>query len=140
MKIHLEMGNPRANVVRAYAPGQITVNDDVYRTSLILTPERVAADWPPRLVAELQAEHFTEVVALEPELVVLGTGRRLQFPHAAVTRPLVDAKIGFEVMDTGAACRTYNILMSEGRKVVAALLMIDPLPDPRPQGEGEQRK
>lgn len=124
MKIHLETTGSRANVIRAYGPGQVTVNDNIYRASLIVTPARLIEDWPPRVFAELEDSHFEMVVSLDPELVILGTGGRLQFPHPAVTRRLVDAHIGFEVMDTGAACRTYNVLMSEDRRVVAALLMI----------------
>lgn len=125
MKIHLETGDSGANIVRAYGPGEVTINDDIYRSSLIITPGRIITDWPPRTFADLEAAHFEAIIALEPEVVILGTGRRLQFPRPAVTRPVVDAQMGLEVMDTGAACRTYNILMSEGRKVVAGLLMIE---------------
>jgi uncharacterized protein len=100
---------------------------------------RIIDDWPPQAFVELKADHFETIMACNPELVILGTGRRLQFPHAAVTRLLVEAHVGLEVMDTGAACRTYNVLMSEDRQVVAALLMIEapPPPHPLPQGEGE---
>ncbi len=128
MKFHLDLGDPGANVIRSYGPGQVTINNDVYQCSVIVTPGRVITDWSPREFAELEAVHFEEITALEPEVVILGTGAQLQFPSPTHTRALVEARVGLEVMDTGAACRTYNILMSEGRKVVAALLMIDPSP------------
>ncbi len=124
MKFHLDTGDPTANRIRAYAAGQVTVNQQVYRCSVIITPQRILTDWPPQVFADLEASHFESIVALEPEVVLLGTGARLQFPHPAVTQSLAAAQIGLEVMDTGAACRTYNILMAEDRRVVAALLMI----------------
>jgi uncharacterized protein len=129
MKISLDLGEAGANVIRSYGPGRVVINEDVHKCSVIVTPGRVTK-WLPRAFVDLECGHFEEIVAFEPEVVILGTGARLQFPDPRTTRPLVDAQVGFEVMDTGAACRTYNILMSEGRKVVAALLMIDPSPSP----------
>jgi uncharacterized protein len=126
MKIHLETGMGQ-NLIRAYAPGRITINEEVYTTSLIVTPQQVVAAWPPSGFADLRAVHFEAIVVLQPEVVILGTGARLQFPAPSLTRSLVEAGIGIEVMDTGAACRTYNFLMSDGRRVAAALLMIEEL-------------
>ena len=123
MKIHLESGIGQ-NLIRAYAPGSITINDKAYTQSLIVTPTQVS-DWPPASFAELLTTHFDMLAAMRPEVVILGTGTKLQFPPASLTRGLVDANIGLEVMDTGAACRTYNIHMSDGRRVAAALLMIE---------------
>ncbi len=124
MKIHLESAVGQ-NLIRAYAPGRITINEQVYTRSLIVTPQQIIVDWPPVTFADLLAGHFEALAALQPEVIVLGTGRRLQFPAPRLIRSLVEAKIGLEVMDTGAACRTYNILMSDGRRVAAALLMIE---------------
>lgn len=123
MKIQLETGFGQ-NVIRAYEPGRVTVNQQVYTRSLIITPERVD-DWPPETFAALASAHFEALAALEAEVVIIGTGARQRFPDAELLAPLVRAGIGYEVMDTGAACRTYNILMSDGRRVVAALLMIE---------------
>ena len=78
--------------------------------------------WAPATFAELKAEHFAPIAAMKPEVVLLGTGGKLRFPHPSITRSLSDACIGVEVMDLQAACRTYNILMAEERKVAAALL------------------
>lgn len=124
MKMHLETGRGQ-NIIRGYGPGEVTVNQDVYRASLVLLPERIIPDWPPRAFAELAAEHFQLIADLRPELALLGTGARLRFPAPALTRALAEANIGLEVMDTSAACRTYNILMAEGRVVAAALLLGD---------------
>jgi uncharacterized protein len=124
MKIQLEAGVGRY-LIRSYAPGTIKVNDTAYKTSLLLTPDQIVADWPPQLFDDLAAGHFEPIAALKPEVVVLGTGARLKFPPPPVLAPLSRMGIGVEVMDTAAACRTYNILASDGRKVVAALLMIE---------------
>ena len=126
MKIHLESGVGQ-NLIRAYAPGRITINEEIYTSSLIVTPQQVITAWPPVRFADLLAGHFELIPPLQPEVVILGTGARLQFPAPKLTRSLVEAGIGIEVMDTGAACRTYNFLMSDGRRVVAALLMIEDL-------------
>jgi uncharacterized protein len=124
MKIHLESGIGQ-NLIRAYAPGRITINEEVYTTSLIVTPYQVVSAWPPASFTDLLAEHFEMIASLQPEVVILGTGAELRFPAPVLTRSLVEAGIGIEVMDTGAACRTYNFLMSDGRRVAAALLMIE---------------
>lgn len=121
VKIQLEAA--AGNVIRSYASGRVTVNQDVYTTSVIITPERIVADWRPGRFSDLIPADFDAICELQPEVVLLGTGIRLRFPAAELTRSLVAAQIGFEVMDTGAACRTYNVLMSEGRRVAAALLI-----------------
>lgn len=121
MKIQLEAGAGR-NIIRSYAHGQITVNQDRLTGSIIVTPQQLITDWRPRSFADLTAADFDVITTLDAEVVLLGTGNRLQFPAPALTRALTAAQLGLEVMDTGAACRTYNILMSEGRRVAAALL------------------
>jgi uncharacterized protein len=121
MKIQLETA--AGNIIRSYAFGRITINQDIYTTSLIITPDRIVTDWRPERFADLTASDFDTVRDLQPEVVLLGTGARLLFPAPELIRPLVSAQIGFEVMDTGAACRTYNVLMGEGRRVAAALLI-----------------
>jgi uncharacterized protein len=124
MHIQLETGG-QANLIRTYEAGRIVVNQDSFVHSLIVLPGRLIADWPPQTFAELTLSHLETLVPLSPELVILGTGRRQRFPRTELLAPLVKARIGWEVMDTGAACRTYNILMGEGRNVAAALLMIE---------------
>ena len=124
MKIHLETG-AGANIIRAYGVGLITINEQTYARSLVLMPDRILDPWGPARVAELGLQDFMQIAELRPELVLLGTGLRQRFPDPAMTRPLIEARIGMEVMDTAAACRTYNILMGEGRRVAAALMMIE---------------
>lgn len=111
--------------IRSYGPGWVNISEREIRHSLIVTPDRLVADWPPHRLAELEEAHFGAVADLEPEIVVLGTGLRQQFPPPKVLRPLLVRGIGVEIMDTAAACRTYNIIMLEGRRVAAALLMIE---------------
>lgn len=110
--------------IRGYGQGYITVNDRDHGSSLIVTPRRLVTDWPPERFADLEEAHFELILELEPEIVLLGTGARQRFPHPRLTRPLLGRGIGVEVMDTAAACRTYAIVMAEGRRVAAALLMI----------------
>jgi uncharacterized protein len=123
MKLTLETGSGQ-NLINAYGEGQVTINQHLFTRSLIVTPDRIV-EWLPRGFDELVAEHFDVIAGLQPEVVVLGTGARLRWPAPECLRSLIEARVGLEPMDTGAACRTYNILMSEGRRVVAALLMIE---------------
>ena len=124
MRFQLETGG-QANLIRTYAPGCIVVNQEAYTHSLIVLPGEVIADWPPQVFTAFTTDHFEALAALGTEVVILGTGQRQQFPRAELLAPLIKAGIGWEVMDSGAACRTYNILMGEGRNVAAALLMIE---------------
>lgn len=121
MKLHL--ANPDGvNTIRAFSQRQIRVNADTYSTSVIVLPQAIKQPWEPRSLGELNEDHIAQIVEMDPELVLLGTGDRLQFPHPSITRALTEAGIGLEVMDTSAACRTYNIIMAEGRNVAAALI------------------
>jgi len=125
MKIYLDTGDGR-QIVKGYRPGQVRVGDVSYEHSLVLSPDEIIPQWRPRHFAELSAEDLGELMRLDPEVVLLGTGQRLKFPPAAWLEPFLKARVGVECMDTGAACRTYNLLLGEGRKVVAALLLQDP--------------
>lgn len=123
MKIILENGDTAAYRIRGYEPGQVTINDRVIITSAIVTPDKLYADWPPARFEQLKLEHMEAVIELSPEIVLLGTGQRQHFPARNIMLSLLERGIGLEVMDTGSACRTYNILMSEGRRVAAALII-----------------
>jgi uncharacterized protein len=112
----------RLNAFTGYGEGYVLVNGARHDASLIVLAERILA-WPVSGFEALAAEHFAGLVALKPEVVLLGTGPRLRFPHASVTAALAAAGIGVEVMDTQAACRTYNILAAEERRVAAALVL-----------------
>jgi len=107
----------------AYGDGYVSINDQRYERSIVVAPDQPVADWDAQTFETLTPSAFQTVLRLNPEIVLLGTGERLRFPRPALTRVLVEASVGFEAMDTKAACRTYNILMAEGRQVVAAILI-----------------
>ena len=110
------------NVVRAYGSGELRVNENVYRGALILSAATVIAEPNIHNLEDLIAVDASRILALEPELVLLGTGARQIFPVASFGAQFLRAGIGFEVMDTGAACRTFNVLVAEHRQVAALLL------------------
>lgn len=121
MKLHLS-STAGLNIFTAYGEGYVAVNHRKYEENLIVLPDSVTPDWSTATVATLAAEDMDKLLALGAEIVLLGTGSRLRFPAGALLRPFAPAGIGLEVMDLQAACRTYNILAAEGRKVAAALL------------------
>lgn len=110
-------------VIRAYSDGRITIGEQTYARSLILTENTLVSDWRPQTISELLHTDFQPILDLKPEIVLLGTGSGLNFPSPALTARLLQNGIGVEVMDTAAACRTYNILLAEQRHVAAALLL-----------------
>jgi len=121
MKFHLQA--PAANIVTGSGPGWIRVGTQDYRENLILRADAIAPGFAPNGWEGLIAADFERLLADRPEIVLLGTGATQRFPHPRVTAPLYEARVGLEVMDTRAACRTYNILVAEGRNVVAALIL-----------------
>ena len=111
------------NTFTGYGAGYVEVNRTRHARSLVMSGERLVTDWPVTSVAALAADHMAAIAELKPEVVLLGTGATIQFPNAALLAPLYKAGIGVEVMDTPAACRTYNILLGEGRNVLAAVIV-----------------
>jgi uncharacterized protein len=122
LKFHLEQSGGK-NAFTGYGEGYVDVNGQRHEASLVVGAERLVTDWPARSIATLAADHLAAIVELAPDIVLLGTGARFEFPEPARLAPLYKAGIGVEVMDTPAACRTFNILMGEGRNVVAALIL-----------------
>ena len=119
-----ELSRPEgSNQITSCGTGFVAINGKPYERSLVVDATHIDTDWPVAELAALEAEHMAALVAARPEVVLLGTGSRLQFPRPEVLRPLVDAGIGYEVMDTRAACRTYAVLIAEGRRVLAALIV-----------------
>lgn len=110
------------NVIRRYGPDFVVVGEREIRSSCIVTATTLA-DWAPRSVEELGLEHLIPLFDLNPEVVVLATGARQRFPRAALRAEFATRKIGVEVMEIGAASRTYNVLVSEERRVLAAILL-----------------
>lgn len=111
------------HVVRGYAPGQLRIGDLVYTRSVIVSAATLIDDWRPQHIGELTVADLEPALALRPEVLLLGSGARQVFPSPELLAQLYAARVGFEVMDTGAACRTYNVLVGEGREVAAALII-----------------
>ncbi len=121
MKLHPDRA-AGLNTVTAYGPGWIEVNAERHAGNILLMPEGAVQPWAVGGFDALTADDFGAMLDRTPELVLFGTGARQRFPHPRLTASLTAARIGVEAMDTAAACRTYNILMSEGRRVLAAIL------------------
>lgn len=111
------------HVITAYAETSITINGRQFTQSLIITPSKLKENWPVPRIGDLLPDHVDHLTSLEPELIVIGTGQKLVFPAVEAYASVIRKNIGIEFMDTGAACRTYNILMSEGRNIVAGLII-----------------
>jgi uncharacterized protein len=122
VKLHLAQSGS-TNVITGYGAGFVEVNKQRYDSSLVVLPDRIWTEWSASTFAALTAADLEALAALKQEVVLLGTGKLLRFPRGELMRPLIEAGIGLEVMDLSAACRTYNILVAEERKVAAALLL-----------------
>ena len=121
MKFQPDRSN--AQTISGYGPGWIGIDAEKITQSVIIGSKGIRQVWLCPSFEELTAEHFAQLAGLETELVIFGSGVRNRFPPPAWLAPLMARRIGLETMDTPAACRTYNILASEGRNVVAALIL-----------------
>jgi uncharacterized protein len=110
------------NTFTAYGEGYVSVNAIRYSSNLIVLPDQLIPNWTQASFETLSQADFEKLAELETEIILFGTGPQLRFPHPELMRPLIRAQKGLEAMDTHAACRTYNILISEGRRVAAALI------------------
>ncbi len=115
--------NAQGLSITGYGPGWVAVNGEQHRTSLLVSSDGICRPWGSPSFSGLEGTHFDELAELAPELVLFGSGERIQFPPPQWLTSLYGRRIGVETMDTQAACRTYNFLAGEGRKVVAALLV-----------------
>lgn len=122
MKFTLEASS-RVNLIRGYSPQEIRIGNQRLNASCIVTADTVITPWEPATFADLDPKHVESILALKPELVLLGTGQRQKFPPAAIRAAFISGGVGLEVMDLGAACRTFNILVQEERRVAAALFL-----------------
>lgn len=109
-------------MITAFAPGEVFVNAVAWPGSVIVPWRGDVQRWAPARAEELSAEHLGAVLACRPEVVIYGSGPTLRFPPPSAMRALIDAQVGYETMDSSAACRTYNVLATEGRRVVLAVL------------------
>lgn len=110
------------HVIRGYDAHRVRLPERELTENFVLSADQLIADWEPRSVAELDATKLAPILALEPEVVLLATGARAVFPRAALRAEFGARAIGLEVMELGAACRTFNVLVSEGRRAVLAVL------------------
>jgi len=124
MKLHSD-DNQQYQTVTGYDASGLEINAERFNYSLLVMPETPPRPWNVTRFEDLTAEHFERIAADEPDVVILGTGERQRFVHPRLITSLTDKRTGVESMDSQAACRTYNVLMGEGRKVTLALI-IDP--------------
>lgn len=110
------------NLIGACESGKVRINGQHHVTPLVVYPRELDTDWPVNNIDQLDGRALRVIASRKPEVLIIGTGSRQHFPHPRVLIPLMDAGIGYEVMDSHAACRTYNILLSEGRNAALALL------------------
>jgi uncharacterized protein len=122
MKLHLATASGQ-NLFTGYGPGYVAINNVRHQTHIVVTGDSIT-DWTIGGFEELGVAHFEPLLALKPEIVILGTGATLRFPRPELPRLAAAAGVGLEVMDSKAACRTYNILIAEGRRVLAAILIV----------------
>ena len=112
-----------ANTITGYGDGYVEINKTPYAHAVVLSSDGAISEWSAQSFESLEAHHFSQLVDLKPELILIGTGKRQRFPKPELLKALISAKIGFEIMDSQAACRTYNILVGEGRQVLLALIV-----------------
>ena len=122
MKLSLNT-NVTQKIFTAYGEGYVTVSGERFERPIVVLPEKVLTDWHPPTVDAMDETHFDYFLAIKPAILLLGTGTQQRFLHPRLYKALSAAGISVEFMDTGAACRTYNILMAEDRNVVAAILV-----------------
>lgn len=122
MKLH-PANFAQQNIFTGYGDGYVMINHIRHDSSLIVLPDHLITDWPVTTVAQLQVQHFDQLTDPMPEIIVLGTGTTHRFPDRSLLRQLSTMGVGMEIMDTQACCRTYNILVEEGRRVCAALIL-----------------
>jgi uncharacterized protein len=122
MKLHLTHAEGN-QLITGYGPGWVEVNSARYEQSLVVLPTMVITDWQVKDFDSLTPAHFERLAELKPEVVLLGTGATHRFIHPKLAKALTETGVSVECMDTAAACRTYNILMAEGRHVAAAIII-----------------
>ena len=122
-RVKFHLSTTAGNVVTGLGPGWIRVGSVEYRDNVVLSSEAIATGWAPAGFEGLTENDFAQLLTGKPEVVLFGAGAGIRFPDPRLTRALAAAGVGVEVMDTPAACRTFNILAAEGRNVVAALLL-----------------
>lgn len=112
-----------SHIIRAYDAQSININGLILRNSLVVSKQHLLQDWPVKSVKDLNESTLAALMVIQPEVILIGTGQVLQFPHPECYASLLNQGIGVEFMDSGAACRTYNILLGEERRVIAGIIL-----------------
>ena len=123
MKIELETENVNFYKITSYSDDSFQIKNAIVKTNIIISKERLIENWLNDGYQHFATQHLDEVISWQPEIIILGTGRDLSFPNQEIITYVHTKNIGFEVMDTGAACRCYNLLIDEGRNAVACLFL-----------------
>ena len=122
--MNISLDSPNADYfITSYEPGKLSLNAGEYQNSIVVYQDQLIANWQVSSIDELTADHIENLVTMGPKIILLGTGKTHEFPNAAVLAHAYQHGIGVEIMQTDAACRTYNILATEGRNVLAALMV-----------------
>jgi uncharacterized protein len=119
-----EDNHAESNHISSYGTGFIQIQNKQVNTSVVISSTQLISNWEPNIFSELKTAHCDILFTSKPDVIILGTGKRQYFPERDILRLFAQQQIGIEVMDTASACRTFNILLSEDRNVVAALFMI----------------
>lgn len=122
VKLHLANFSHQ-NIFTGYGEGYVLINQVRYENNLVVLPDLLIEDWSVSSVSQLEFQHFEKILTHAPEIIILGTGDKHRFPTQALLHQLTQSRIALEIMDTRACCRTYNILVEEGRRVAAALFI-----------------
>ncbi len=122
MKLSLD-DNTAKFLIHEYTAEYIRVKNVQHTRSIIISYNALFPEWAPQSIDQLTETHIIEILKEMPEMILLGTGKKIQFPHPKILQPAYERNVGIEVMDTAAACRTFNMLASDGRKVAAGLII-----------------
>lgn len=123
MKLELDLADQTANKIRSYSDNAFRVKDTIINSNIVISRNQLQQNWFSEGYKKFASQHLDEFIEQKPEIIILGTGLTLNLPEENLTAYVNQYNIGFEVMDTGAACRSYNVLIDEGRDVVACLFL-----------------
>lgn len=123
MKIELDITDKDAKKIQSYANDSFKVKDTIIASNIVISRDQLIDNWVAEGYSTFATQHLDDIIRWEPEIILLGTGETMAFPDPRMTAYVNSHQIGFEIMDTGAACRSYNVLIDEGRHVVACLFL-----------------
>lgn len=123
VKIELDSEFPSSNKITSYSNDAFKIKDEFIKSNLIISKDRLIENWPVKSYQHLALQHLDDIISWKPEIIIIGTGKTPSFPNPELIAHAGSKNIGLEVMDTGAACRSYNLLVDEDRDVVACLFL-----------------